>query len=56
MNTPLDAIEFGDNLVSVLASPLISKRASVPSEIGVPRYELFKKETKTYHRNIKNIR
>ena len=43
MNTPLDAIEFGDNLVSVLASPLISKRASVPSEIGVPRYELFKK-------------
>lgn len=42
MNTPLDAIEFGDNLVSVLASPLISKRASTKAEIGVPRYDLYK--------------
>lgn len=42
MNTPLDSFEFGDNLVSVLASPLISKRASKKSEIGVPRYELYK--------------
>ncbi|MBD5402997.1 hypothetical protein HDR58_09435 [bacterium] len=42
MNTPLDSFEFGDNLVAVLASPLITKRASVPSEIGVSRYELFK--------------
>ncbi len=42
MNTPLDSFEFGDNLVSVLASPLISKRATVPSEIGVPRYKIYK--------------
>lgn len=43
MNMPLDSIEFGDNLVSVLASPMITKRAAVKSEIGVPRYEIFKK-------------
>ena len=42
MNTPLDSFEFGDNLVSVLASPLVSKRAAKKSEIGVPRYELYK--------------
>ena len=42
MNTPLDTFEFGDNLVSVLASPYLCKRASKKSEIGVPRYELYK--------------
>lgn len=42
MNTPLDAIEFGQNLTSVLASPLISKRANVKSEVGVPRFEIYK--------------
>ena len=43
MNFPLESIEFGTNLVGVLASPLVTKRASVESEIGVPRYELYKK-------------
>lgn len=42
MNTPLDSFEFGDNIVSVLASPLISKRATVPSEIGKSRYDIYK--------------
>jgi len=42
MNTPLDSIEFGDNIVAALASPLISKRASIQEEIGVSRYELYK--------------
>ena len=42
MNMPLDSCEFGDNLVSVLASPLISKRASNKAEIGLSRYETFK--------------
>ncbi len=42
MDTPLDSIEFGDNLVSVLASPLVSKRAVKKSEIGLSRYEIFK--------------
>ena len=42
MNMPLDSVEFGDNLAAVLASPLISKRASNPKEIGVSRYNLYK--------------
>lgn len=42
MNTPLDSFEFGDNIVSVLASPLVSKRASNLDEVGVSRYELYK--------------
>ena len=46
MNTPLDSFEFGDNIVSVLASPLISKRAVDSSEIGVPRYQLYKQGNK----------
>ena len=32
MNTPLDSIELGDNLVSVLSSPLVSKRATKKSD------------------------
>ncbi len=42
MNMPLDSIEFGDNLVGVLASPLISKRATTEQDIGKGRYEIFK--------------
>ena len=42
MDTPLDSFEFGDNLVSVLSSALVSKRAVKKSEIGLSRYEMFK--------------
>ena len=47
MDTPLDSFEFGDNLVSVLASPLISKRAVKKSEIGLSRYDMFKQGNPT---------
>lgn len=43
MNMPLETIEFGTNLVGVLGSPLITKRANTPDEIGVSRYEIYKK-------------
>ncbi len=46
MNTPLDSFELGDNIVSVLGSPLISKRAATEDEIGVSRYELYKSGNK----------
>ncbi len=57
MNMPLESIEFGTNLVGVLGSPLITKRANTKDEIGVPRYDLYKKGnpnlpleyTKTYN-------
>lgn len=42
MNMPLDAIEVGDDIVSVLASPYMSKRAINPEQIGVSRYDLYK--------------
>lgn len=43
MDLPLDSIEFGDNLAAVFASPYMTKRATHPDEIGVSRFELFKK-------------
>jgi len=46
MDMPLDSCEFGDNIVSVLASPLVSKRAVKKSEIGLSRYEVFKNGNK----------
>ena len=46
MNTPLDSFEFGDNLVAVFASPLISKRATNAKDIGVSRYDLYKQGNK----------
>jgi len=42
MNYPLDAIEFGDNIAGVLASPYITKRATESDQIGVSRYDLYK--------------
>ncbi|MBE7708995.1 MAG: hypothetical protein E7Z93_00960 [Cyanobacteria bacterium SIG32] len=42
MNYPLDAIELGDNVAGVLASPYITKRASTEDQIAVPRYDLYK--------------
>ena len=42
MNMPLETIEFGTNLVGVLGSPLISKRAVSEDQIGVSRYEIYK--------------
>ena len=58
MNFPLDAIELGDNIVGVLATPYISKRASHEDEIGVSRYDLYKKGnphlTNEYKRGYEN--
>lgn len=42
MNFPLDSIELGDNIVGVLASPYISKRASNNDEVGLTRYDVYK--------------
>ncbi len=53
MNTPLDSIEFGDNLVSVLASPLVAKRASVPEEIGVSKFDIYKQGNKNLPKEYK---
>lgn len=44
MDLPLDSIELGDNIVSVLASPYLTKRATSTDQIGVSRFELQKKD------------
>lgn len=43
MNLPLDSIELGDNIAGVLATPYISKRAIHKDEIGISKYDLYKK-------------
>lgn len=43
MDTPLDSIEVGDEIASVLSSPYMSKRATSEDEIGLTRFEMFKK-------------
>lgn len=40
MDLPLDSIEFGDNIVSVLASPYMTKRATDEDQIGVSRFDM----------------
>ncbi len=42
MNLPLDSIEIGDDIVGVLGSSYISKRATSKEQIGVPRFDMFK--------------
>lgn len=46
MDVPLDSIEVGDDIISVLASPFMSKRAIKDSQIGVSRYDMFKNGNK----------
>lgn len=46
MNTPLDSIEVGDDIVSVLASPFMTKRAIKPDQIGLSRYDSYIKGNK----------
>lgn len=41
MNTPLDSVEVGDDIVGVMASPYMSKRATKAHEIGVSRYDMY---------------
>ena len=62
MNFPLDAIEFGDNIVGILASPFVTNRAILPEQIGLSRYELQKQgnphlidEYKNTYSKIENI-
>lgn len=43
MNMPLDSVELGDNIAGVLASPYITKRAYAEDEVGVSRYDMYKK-------------
>ena len=41
MDVPLDSIEVGDDIISTLSSPYISKRATQEDQIGVSRYEMY---------------
>lgn len=41
MDVPLDSIEVGDDILGVLSSPYVTKRANTKDQIGVSRYELF---------------
>lgn len=40
MDLPLDSIELGDNIISVLASPYMTKRATNPEDIAVSRFDM----------------
>lgn len=42
MDVPLDSIEVGDDIVSVMASPYMTKRATKYAQIGTSRYDMFK--------------
>ncbi len=42
MDVPLDSIEVGDDIVSVLASPYMTKRATKSTQIGASRYDMYK--------------
>lgn len=41
MDVPLDSIEVGDDIISVLASPYVTKRATKEEQIGLSRYDMF---------------
>ena len=54
MNLPLDSIEVGDDIVSVLASPYMAKRATREEDIGVSRFEIYKNGNQHINAEFKN--
>ena len=54
MNLPLDSIEVGDDIVSVLASPYMAKHATREEDIGVSRFEIYKNGNQHINAEFKN--
>ena len=44
MKLPLQSLEFGENTVSVLASPFLTNYATSEETLGLTKFELYKKE------------
>ncbi len=47
MDVPLESIEFGNDVVGVLASPYISKRATSEDDVGKTRSEIYQEHDST---------
>lgn len=48
MKLPLDSLEFGDNTVGVLSTSFFTNRAARAEDIGLSRYEFYKKGSGVY--------
>ena len=59
MKMPLDALEFGENTVGVLATSYFSNRATTDDTIGISRFDLMKKGNphlvEPYNKNYKKV-
>ena len=55
MNTPLDSIELGDDIVAVFASPYMSKRATKEDQIGASRYDMYVKKNPHLLQEYKDV-
>lgn len=44
MDLPLDSIEFGDDVTSVIGSPYMTNRANTAAGVGKTRFELYKEQ------------
>ena len=42
MNLPLEAVETGDDITSILSSGYLTKRASTDEQIGLSRFDIYK--------------
>lgn len=55
MDVPLDSIELGDDIVSVLASPIITKRAASEKQLGKSRFEMYQEHNPHVDPKYRNI-
>lgn len=55
MDLPLDSVEVGDDIASVLASPYITKRASRYEDVGQSRFEFFKTGNRYLSKEYANV-
>ena len=55
MNIPLESIETGDDVTSILSSGYLSKRASTDEQIGLSRFDIYKSNYPNLNKKYENL-
>lgn len=55
MDFPLEAIEFGKDILALFSTPYITKRATAPEYIGMSRFDLYKDDDPHITRQYKHL-
>ncbi len=55
MDVPLETLPFANNLLGIITSPYIEKKASTEDELGVSRYDIYKAGNPNLSEKYRNV-